>query len=201
MVLQLARQLLDLPACQKRANSRMPALFQYLWNVDAPYLNLPVIGGRGASASADWTANKQITTPDWRGANIAGLADMGNTPTSVLTLAGFGTDPTHLGNFGGVQSYTLLTGNLPPYTPSATVSISGGVYTEPQTYFGPVGGSSTLGYYTSVTGASGFGNVGSRSVGSVSAISAAFNPSPQGGASLPLSMLQPTRLLTIYIKL
>ena len=54
----------------ERANSDCQPLFQFLWNTDP---NLAVSGGvRGANASADWTANKQIRLPDWRGANIAG---------------------------------------------------------------------------------------------------------------------------------
>ena len=36
------------------------------------------MGGRGASALADWTANKQLTLIDCREIMIGGLSDMGN---------------------------------------------------------------------------------------------------------------------------
>jgi hypothetical protein len=58
----------------ERANADCQTLFQYLWGADA---NLAVSGGRGASAAADWAANKTLTLPDSRGRTIAGLDDMG----------------------------------------------------------------------------------------------------------------------------
>jgi hypothetical protein len=48
----------------ERANADTQTLFEYLWTADA---NLAVSGGRGASANADWLANKTITLPDFRG--------------------------------------------------------------------------------------------------------------------------------------
>ena len=38
-----------------------------------------VMAGRGASAVADWSANKQLTLPNKRGYIVGGLPDMGNT--------------------------------------------------------------------------------------------------------------------------
>jgi microcystin-dependent protein len=53
----------SIPTNSIRANADCEALFKLYWNgrVDA---DCPVIGGRGASANADWTAHKQITIPD-----------------------------------------------------------------------------------------------------------------------------------------
>ncbi|WP_457797641.1 hypothetical protein [Methylocystis sp. S23] len=48
------------------ANSAAQDLFSYLWNA-LPNSLAPVSGGRGASASADWSANKTIVVPDMRG--------------------------------------------------------------------------------------------------------------------------------------
>jgi hypothetical protein len=48
----------------ERANADCQSLFQYLWGADT---NLAVSTGRGASAAADWAANKTIALPDWRG--------------------------------------------------------------------------------------------------------------------------------------
>jgi microcystin-dependent protein len=54
-----------------RASADHQELFLILWasltNADAP-----VSGGRGATAAADWAANKTITLPDMRGRSIIG---------------------------------------------------------------------------------------------------------------------------------
>ncbi len=48
-----------------RANSDCHQLFVHLWNnlADA---QAPVVGGRGTSAEADWSAHKKLTLPDHR---------------------------------------------------------------------------------------------------------------------------------------
>ena len=46
----------------ERANADCQALFEFLWNSFSNTL-CPVLTGRGVSAAADWSANKQITTP------------------------------------------------------------------------------------------------------------------------------------------
>jgi hypothetical protein len=94
----------------ERANADTQALFQFLWNADP---NLPVSTGRGASANADWVANKQLQLPDYRGRAIAGLADMGNTATAALTATYFLNSVTTLGAAGGNQANTLVMTNLP----------------------------------------------------------------------------------------
>ncbi len=101
----------------ERANSDCQALFEFLWNTDP---NLSVSSGRGVSANADWVANKQLTLPDFRGQAIAGLADMGNTPTIALTSPDFGNDPTILGIQGGRQHLALTAAQLPPHTHNGT---------------------------------------------------------------------------------
>jgi hypothetical protein len=97
----------------ERANSDCQALFEYLWNTDP---NLVVSTGRGASSIADWTANKQITLPDYRGRAIGALADMGNSASGVLQTAYFGSNPTVLGAIGGNQASILGPASLPPHT-------------------------------------------------------------------------------------
>jgi hypothetical protein len=94
----------------ERANADCQNLFQYLWGVDP---SLSVSSGRGASAIADWTANKQIATPDWRGYAIGGLDDMGNTAANRLGT--FFANPTTLGSVGGSPSVTLAATNIPPH--------------------------------------------------------------------------------------
>lgn len=115
----------------ERANSDCQALFTFLWNADAL---LPVSGGRGVSAIADWGANKTIGLPDCRGKALAALADMGSTDSGTYTGATFDRgSATQLGSILGRSRRTLLTANLPPYTPAGTLSLSTSVATSVST--------------------------------------------------------------------
>jgi hypothetical protein len=74
-----------------RANADTQPLFEMLWNSMAD-AQAPVIGGRGASAAADYAANKRITLPDLQQRFIIGLS-----------LSGTGS--TH-GGIGGTIDHT-----------------------------------------------------------------------------------------------
>jgi hypothetical protein len=89
----------------ERANADCQALFLYLWGVDT---NLAVIGGRGASAAADWAANKQLTLPDWRGYALGALDTMGGAAAGRLTATYFGSNAAVLGAIGGSE-FTVQT--------------------------------------------------------------------------------------------
>ncbi len=104
----------------ERANGDTQALFEYLWNNFSNTL-CPVSGGRGATATADFNANKAIGTIDLRGRALFGLSDMGNSDSSRLTA---GT-PTAIST-GGAEKQTIATGNLPSHTHTGTTD-SGGV--------------------------------------------------------------------------
>jgi microcystin-dependent protein len=174
----------------ERANADVQALFEYFWGVDA---NLSVSGGRGASANADWVANKTMALPDCRGRVIAGDDAMGNSAAGRLTdaVAGFGNG---LGETGGNEKRTLETSNLPPYTPtvaSATVSVT-----------------STASFQNTSAGnvSSNFGggatDVPRYNPGVVSSTgSASITMNAQGGTSTPFVTVQPTIVMTFYIKL
>lgn len=110
----------------ERANADCQALFQYLWGVDA---NLAVSGGRGASAAADWAANKTIALPDMRGRSLAGLDDMGNTAAGRLTGPFWGTSGTctvalgtTLGQGCGAEKIALALIHLPTGITSSNAS-------------------------------------------------------------------------------
>jgi hypothetical protein len=176
----------------ERANSDTQSLFEYLWGADA---NLTVSGGRGASAAADWAANKTITLPDLRSRTFAGLDDMGNSPAGRLTSTYFGGDATVLGAVGqSKENSTLVTANLPPYTPSGTVTGVSVTSTfdiqinqSGVDHGAPTAGPNDYARYSP-------GRVTSTGTGS-------FNGSAQGGTSTPVRTVQPTLLGTIYIKL
>ena len=96
--------------CSERANADTQALFVYLYTTDP---NLAVSGGRTGNALNDFNANKQLSLPDYRGSGLVGLADMGNSPTSIFTSTFAGCTPTVLGVACGNQSQTLSLAQLP----------------------------------------------------------------------------------------
>lgn len=111
----------------ERANADVADLFEYLWTNFSNTI-CPVSGGRGASAAADFAANKTITVPDARGRTIFGLDDMGNSAASRITSATFLT-PTTAGTTGGAETHTLETSQIPSHTHVANVTDPGHVHT------------------------------------------------------------------------
>ena len=170
----------------ERANADTQALFEYLWGADE---NLTVSTGRGASAAADWTANKTITLPDFRGRAIAGLDTMGGSTAGRISWSDAGV----LGAAGGAESKTLATTNLPPYTPSGSVSTS----TSGTFPVQGVGG-------TQVLIAARFGSNDTSVVQipiTVSSSSTFTGAAASGRNSTAFDIVQPTILVTMYIKL
>lgn len=90
------------------ANANAQALFEYLWQKDP---DLAVSGGRGASALADWSANKRLSLPDWRGYIPGGFDNMGGT-TAVGRLSGLTSFAARI----GAATRQLVTGNIPLLT-------------------------------------------------------------------------------------
>ncbi len=168
----------------ERANADTSALFAFLYGQDT---NLSVSGGRGASAAVDYAANKTIALPDFRGRALAFLDDMGNSSSGRLTGTYFATPTTVLGAAGGAQSMALALGNLPPYTPTGTVAsiVSNG------TKAGTSGVSD---------GAGGGARAYPLSANDI-VVTSTFTGAPQGGSTDAFSMIQPTILTTIYLKL
>jgi microcystin-dependent protein len=120
--------------------------------------------------------------PDLRGRVVAGKDDMGGSAAGLLSNS-FMTGPTTLGGSGGSESRQLATENLPPYTPSGT--ISGG---QLSVFWGKNGFNSP----GSVDGVTTIGNsgVGSAALNGFSGFS--FAGSAQGGTSAAFGILQPT---------
>ncbi|AMB47846.1 hypothetical protein [Methylobacterium sp. AMS5] len=65
------------------ASATASAAFAYLWNT-FPDTVASVVGGRGTSASGDFSAGKQIVIPTMQGLMQAGLDDMGSSPAGRL---------------------------------------------------------------------------------------------------------------------
>jgi hypothetical protein len=107
----------------ERANADTQPLYEFLW----PRSNISVAGGKGASASADFAANKALTLPDGAGRNIAGMDDMGAGRRNVLTNTSC-SNAAVLGGLCGLESYTIGLANLPSWVltgAAVSVSVSG----------------------------------------------------------------------------
>lgn len=185
----------------ERANSDCQTLFEYLWTADA---NLSVSTGRGASANADWVANKTITLPDWRGRVIAGLDDMGSSTAGRLSSTYFGaasgSNGITLGGSGGLENRTVAQANLPivnlpvtePNAGTGHVHLEGGYTgTAAATYnINGLAGGAVAGVITG--GSTGSTNTAAGGTGIVVGT---------GGSGTPIAIVQPTMLATIYLKL
>jgi microcystin-dependent protein len=169
----------------ERANADCQSLFEYLWTADA---NLTVSTGRGASANADWVANKTITLPDWRGRALAGLDDMGNSAAGRLTATYFGTAATVLGAAGGAESHTLTTPEIASHTHVNSLTDPGHTHDVHISSTASTGGGGAL------LGS----NPGAVTQSATTGITITNAAAGGGGAH---KNVQPTMLATVYLKL
>lgn len=119
--------------------------------------------------------------PDMRGRVAAGKDDMGGSAASRLTTAtmsGSGLGATS----SATETKTLSTANLPPYTPSGSVSQTG---------------ATTAGTGGATGGLVGGGTVFVTGSGTVSA---SFTGTAQGGTSTAFSIVQPTIICNYIIR-
>jgi hypothetical protein len=107
----------------QRANADTQALFLYLWT-NCPDAHCPVLGGRGATALADFQANKQITLLDWRARTPVGLDDMGNSAAGRMlasnVTSGGGDTVTTANATGGEANHALVTAELAAHNHTIT---------------------------------------------------------------------------------
>ena len=92
----------------ERANSDTEALYAFLWDNLADS-EAAVSSGRGASAAADFAANKTIALPDLRGRAPFGLDSMGSTDSTRI-----GVDTA--GGSAGASTYVIAEASLPAHT-------------------------------------------------------------------------------------
>jgi hypothetical protein len=112
-----------------RANADTQSLYTYLWTICSNATgnrHCPVAGGIGASAAADFGANKQLAVFDMRASIPVGLDDMGSSPAGRLlssnVTSGGGDGPTTPNATGGEANHTLLTAEMPSHSHTATDS-------------------------------------------------------------------------------
>lgn len=106
----------------ERAADDCVDLFTLLWGNTL----FSVSGGRGASAAADWLANKTITLPDARLCALIGADGMGNSATNLFSALTFttGTAAT-VGSKVGAATHTLATTEIPSHTHTGSTDTTG----------------------------------------------------------------------------
>lgn len=139
-----------------------------------------LIGTTYGSGDSSTTFN----LPDKRG-----RASIAVDPTaSVVNSASMTPDGNTLGAKGGAQLSTLSTANLPPYTPSGSVSVNNGAIS--------INGQGQIivsGQGSGVGGGGAFGVSGSSQLSASQGTStASFSGNAQGGTSTAFSNMQPT---------
>lgn len=129
-----------------------------------------------------------FNVPDLRGRVVAGKDDMGGSSANRLTDADDGLNGDTLGDTGGGETQTLVTGNLPAYTPSGTVSSSNA------TNVLKTGGTSDNPY-----GGGGPSIFRSDTNNNTLSITSTFTGTAQGGTSAAFGIVQPTIILNYII--
>ena len=183
----------------QRANADTQNLFVYLWtNCTNPHC--PVSSGRGATALADFNANKTIELPDMRsramwGRDCMGGACAGILQTSDVTSGGSDGVDTPMAQ-GGFDTSTIAKANIPNYTLNNSLGFSGNTQTW----------SANQNVLEAAGSGVGFSNVGGFF--SIGAPSTAVTPSgsitgsvTSGGSGTPLPVMNPFALGTWYEKL
>lgn len=132
--------------------------------------------------------------PDVRGRVIAGKDDMGGSSANRLTNADDGLNGDTLGATGGVETQTLVTANLPAYTPAGSI---GGTATSSLSSF-QINTSGNNTYAGGGTGPSPQSNSGSVSV---PATGLTFTGTAQGGTSTAFGVVQPTIILPYIMRI
>lgn len=125
-----------------------------------------------------------FNVPDLRGRVIAGKDDMGGSSANRLTAADDGLNGDTLGATGGGETQTLVTGNLPPYTPAGSISASGTI------------AGNFLSVFPSTSTVPGLTSGGSTAL----TISASFTGTAQGGTSTAFGVVQPTIILSKILR-
>lgn len=143
-----------------------------------------------------WGRGNGTTTfnlPDFRGVVPVGNNNMGGVASAILTTAYFGsTNPNSAGALGGNQTSTLVTANLPPYTPAGT--ITNGAITVNQT--GALSGLIAGGAISNAGGALTTAAISATA----SQAPSSFSGTAGGGTSVAFSNVTPSRTVNYIIK-
>lgn len=136
--------------------------------------------------------------PDFRGRVIAGRDNMGGTAASRLTSTYYGETASAIGANGGLQSQTLVSSNLPAYTPTGTVAITDPGHTHITAIATGAATGGTIGTPTNIVSST---TTDFTSQKSSTGVTAAFSGVAQGGTSAAFSIIQPTMTANYIIKI
>lgn len=169
------------------ASSANQALFELLYD-NINDTNCPILTSSGAAttrgaqgtSSQAWAANCRMTLPKTLGRALA------------VAGAGSGLTSRALGSTVGGETQTLITANLPPYTPSGSVSTVNSQAGNGTVQFPDQGGPTKV----MIGGTSSGG-----SLAQPMALSSSFSGSAQGGTSTAFSIMQPSSFMNAMVKL
>lgn len=128
--------------------------------------------------------------PDLRGRTVAGQDDMGGSSANRLTAADDGLNGDTLGATGGTEAQVLLTGNLPPYTPSGTNTSGAASFTYSGASFQPG---------ANVIAGAAIQSSGGSVLVTTTFTQPTFTGAAQGGTSTAFGVVQPTIVLNYII--
>jgi hypothetical protein len=179
-----------------RANADCLSLYTVVYNACAD-AEAPVSGGRTGNAVNDFNANKTIRVPNLVGRTTVGAGGATDAPPS----GGAATTVKTIGRGYGSETATLVTANLPPYTPAG--SNSGITVTHPSGFRWPI----TNGSIGNNFGAGG-GSQSQPSTGatwtealSLTGSGPSFTGTAQGGSSVAFSIIDSKIALNVMVKL
>lgn len=186
----------------ERANSDTANLFTLLWNavgnLELAILDSAgVVSTRGASAAADFAANKRLPLPDMRGRVGVGKDDMGGTSSNRLAVQ---IDGDVMGASGGVEQVLLTEAQMPSHThvQTAHTHIQPAHAHTTQLYYADTGAAGATAFRGSATSTSG----GTEATGNATATNnntTAVNASTGGGENH--TNIQPSIVRNVLIKL
>ena len=164
-----------------RANADTEALFTLLWtNVTNTYA--PVSTGRGASAAADFAANKTITLTKALGRTLA------------VAGSGSGLTARALGETLGEESHTMTEAELFQHTHAATVTDGGHAHVQRHHTSG-------AGTGTNVSGSAFDASPTNDNISTASATTGISVANANTGSSTAFNVMQPTSFFNIMVKL
>lgn len=148
------------------------------------YVDLFVAFGTTYNTGGEGPGNFRM--PDLRDVALVGKGNMGGSDRAILTGG------TPLGALLGAQTHTIVTGELPAYTPSGTNAASAVTFTG-----------APSGFWIVQAGGTQINGAGSgMQISGVTASAAAqtFTGNAQGGASTPFSIVQPSTVLNVIVR-
>jgi hypothetical protein len=162
-----------------RANGDTLALYTLVWT-NCANLQCPVTGGRGASAAADFSAEKAIALPGMLGRALA------------VAGSGSGLTARALGFATGAETATIAQANLPDYVLPDPAHFHG--------FAGQVSGG-VIKALDNNSGGAGLGSGGNNTI-TFSRTDSATTGVHLGGSGTPMSVMQPTTFaVNIEVKL